>query len=194
MKKKSIYEDTLIMANSFERGDYLIQFLKNPDIKFNTKKSLFLDWYSVCDNTKAITSELINFLKIIKTKHVNLINKEYIDEFNDLPSKIKLYRGMSGTEYKTKLFGFSWTLSKETAEFFVTKYWRNIDVANEITKLVCSVIVNKSDIIGYDNSRNEKEIFCLLNDKQIHNIRIVNIYGKKSPTNRLHGGFGHKDI
>lgn len=78
----------------------------------------------------------------------------YDDSKKDLPDTFKIYRGMSQKEHESKIKGFSWTLSKERAEFFAHRFKQN-GVVEERE-------VNKKDIVCYIPDRNEEEIiyFC----------------------------------
>ena len=67
---------------------------------------------------------------------------------------------MTKEEFDSGNFGISWSLSKETAEFFAHKYWRNIDTKNSM-KVVKAKKVKKQDCIAYFNGRGEKEIILV---------------------------------
>ena len=102
---------------------------------------------------------------------INLTPEEQLYQYDNLPDKMVIYRGMSIIEYRSKNFGFSWTLSKEKAEFFAIKFGRNFDTAHD-EKLVCSISISKSDVIGYDNGRKEREVYFIPDKEQIKLIKI----------------------
>lgn len=83
-------------------------------------------------------------------------NKEYFmsmedrEVFKSLPDKITVYRGYQPRKNKG---GFSYTLSKEKAEWFAKRFGKDGKV---ITREV-----NKKDVFAYKNSRNEQEIIIL---------------------------------
>ena len=77
--------------------------------------------------------------------------KDFYDESKkDLSDTLKIYRGMSIKEYKSKKRGFSWTLSKEKAEFFAHRFKRN-GVVEELD-------VNKNDVVCFLPDRKEQEV------------------------------------
>ena len=80
------------------------------------------------------------------TKHL-FMSDEDRSFFNSLPETVTIYRGY--IEGKNKR-GFSYTLSKEKAEWFAKRYWNEGEVLTRT--------VNKSDIFAYTNERGEQEI------------------------------------
>jgi hypothetical protein len=67
--------------------------------------------------------------------------------YTALASRIKIYRGFRHINFKK---GFSWTLSKEKAQWFASRFGG--------TGKVTSKIVRKFDILGYLDGRGEQEI------------------------------------
>ena len=74
-----------------------------------------------------------------------------------LPDQITIYRGMTVNELIEKTVGFSWTLKKEIAEFFAYEYTRNFRT-NNLEKTVHEMTINKSEVMGFFNGREEFEI------------------------------------
>jgi hypothetical protein len=83
--------------------------------------------------------------------------KKYLD---NLPERIKIYRGMTEVELMKKEFGCSWTLKKEVALFFANDNRRNYDT-NHLKKVVHSLTINKKDVIAFLNGRQEYEIIYI---------------------------------
>lgn len=79
---------------------------------------------------------------------------------NNLPEKVKIYRGVTTDEIESKIFGISWSLRKEVAEFFAFKYRRNYDTSSSL-RTVIEIEVDKSEIIAYFQDREEEEIVYL---------------------------------
>lgn len=79
-----------------------------------------------------------------------------------LSEQITIYRGMTEAEFKSGNFGISWTLRKETAEFFAFTYWRN-RATNHLKKVVHELVINKSEVIAFFNERQEFEIIYISN-------------------------------
>jgi hypothetical protein len=73
-----------------------------------------------------------------------MMDEEDAKFFNELPNTITIYRG--GVDDK----GYSWTLDKEKAEWFASRF--NFDYE------VFEKTINKSDAIAYLSDRNESEI------------------------------------
>jgi hypothetical protein len=64
--------------------------------------------------------------------------------YNDLPSKFKIYRGISQNEHETKDFGISWSLSEEMAKKYV---YFNKNKVEEGKGGVIDTTVEKKDIL-----------------------------------------------
>jgi hypothetical protein len=78
--------------------------------------------------------------------------------FSALPEKVKIYRGMSLEESKSKEYKISWTLDKSVADIFVQ---RNSLLYKPKVFIVENLEVNKSDLLCYFNGRNEHEVIYL---------------------------------
>ncbi len=87
------------------------------------------------------------------------VGKDVCNTLSDLPEMITVYRG--GTED-----GFSWTLKKETAEWFSRRLRQEDDYLP-----VWEITIHKSQAIFYITDRNEEEIVWI--PKQIHLDRMV---------------------
>ena len=81
-------------------------------------------------------------------------------DFNNLPSKIKIYGTMTEMEARYLDWGVRWTLDKKIAEF-----WQDYKKHECITKGMPSIImeleINKSDAIAFFNDVNQKEIIYI---------------------------------
>lgn len=95
-----------------------------------------------------------------RPKREHLMNGEERKKFAALPERLRIYRGMTEEEYKSGVFGISWTLSEKVAKFFAEKYLRN-HATNRLPKTVHSIQVNKSDAIAFFNGREEDEIIYI---------------------------------
>lgn len=73
----------------------------------------------------------------------------------ELPSRFKIYRGMSKEEHVSTTKGISWTLSKEKAEFFANRFKRD-GVVEERN-------VDIEDIVCFLPNRNEQEVIYFEN-------------------------------
>jgi hypothetical protein len=90
----------------------------------------------------------------------SLMSKKELTALNNLPDKVKIYRGITTDEIDSKSFGLSWSLKKEVAEFFAFKYRRNYDTSSSL-KTVIEIEVDKNEIIAYFQDREEEEIIYL---------------------------------
>ena len=94
-----------------------------------------------------------------------MMNNDELEIFNNLPDKFKVYRGIneSGTENIAYDEGISWTLSKEKAKWFATRFTENKKpkvLELEVHKNT-PYPKNKGDnpkAVAYLNGRKEKEI------------------------------------
>lgn len=78
------------------------------------------------------------------------MSEEDRETFKNLPETITVYRGYVPRKNKG---GFSYTLSKEKAEWFAKRFGKDGKVIERT--------VNKKDIFAYKNDRNEQEIIIL---------------------------------
>jgi hypothetical protein len=90
----------------------------------------------------------------------SLMSKKEIKILNNLPDKVKIYRGVTTDEIENNDFGLSWSLNREVAEFFAFKYRRNYDTSSSL-KTVIELEVDKNEIIAYFHDREEAEIIYL---------------------------------
>lgn len=104
-------------------------------------------WFSFCDKDILMSKE----------------DSSYLDSLSDV---VTVYRGVSSDEYKN---GFSWTLSKEKAEWFATRL--EFDGCSPV---LYSFDVNKSDIVAYLSCRGEAEI--IIPPETLTNYKINCLY------------------
>jgi len=80
-----------------------------------------------------------------------------------LPNEITIYRAMTVNEFESGVFGVSWTLKKNIADFFSSTYVRNIDTYG-IKKTIVEKTISKDQIIAFFNDRDEFEIIHITGD------------------------------
>lgn len=95
--------------------------------------------------------------------YVKVLNKTFMGAqnaklFKELPNEMTIYRGTQ-TEYWQ---GFSWSLSKDKARWFANRYERSSN-----HPMLTTAKVNKEDILGYFDGRNEKEVVCHFNNAHV---------------------------
>jgi len=95
--------------------------------------------------------DLIDWMlcKMMDKKHI-FMKKGEMETYNNLPQKIKVYRGACKD-------GYSWTLSKEKAQWFCD---RNNKIFGDNSK-VMEKVVDKSQIFAFLNGRKEREVIIL---------------------------------
>ena len=116
--------------------------------------------YDCCDNLFDYRNDVKMSFRSEEPERQVLMNKKERDYLQNLPEQITIYRGMTEQEYKSGIFGVSWTLRYETAEFFAETYIRNF-ATNHLTKVVHELVVNKSEVIAFFNERKEFEIIYI---------------------------------
>lgn len=123
--------------------------------------NVFMYYYIRSDfSSKIISDEL--FINIVSCK----TDEEKIrtsDQISSLPEKIMVFRG-SGSKSNKK--GFSYTLSRQTANVFAFYYYKP---DSEENAYVITGVINKKDIIEYSDNlmENEVEIICRPQDVKI---------------------------
>lgn len=116
---------------------------------------------TILNDKPEIISSLINNKDRDLSLRINLMNKNEIEILNNLPDKIKIYRG-SDIKHKK---GFSWTIDINIAEKFAKRYENGF---------IYEMLIDKSEIIAYFDDRKEKEI--LIEYNSIKNIKTIKQY------------------
>lgn len=116
--------------------------------------------YEMSDNLNYYRYDLKLAFLADEPQRYSLMTKEELKYFDALPEQITIYRGMTENELMQKSFGCSWTLKKETAEFFAYTYQRNF-ATKHLKKVVHEMTINKSDVIAFLNNRDEFEIIYI---------------------------------
>jgi len=113
-------------------------------------------------NTRNYQKEIRELFSAKKENRIKLMTDTEIKELEELPAKIKVYRGMTEEEKDSGEYGISWSLKKEVAETFAFTYAHNYDSVGK-PKTVLELKINKSDVIAYLTDRQENEILYLHN-------------------------------
>jgi hypothetical protein len=130
-----------------------------PRVDFGTLAELFREVWTDsedCWRERDIILPLIQ--EILESGYKsNLFRSEDLHQFNDLPAKVKIYRGAK----RWNVAGMSWTLNRERAEFFAGQSNTN-GIAFQLGKsdlgFVMEKTVLKSRILFYTNERDEEEV------------------------------------
>lgn len=130
--------------------------------------------YKMSDNTY---DQKLNIVETFLEKEPNsemFMNSLERQKLASLPDKIKIYRGMTVGEFKSGIFGISWTLDPKVAHFFAFDYGRNFTTNGE-EKMIHEMIISKKNVFAYLASRNEEEIIYLnlKNAKELNDIDVL---------------------
>ncbi|MFY9465492.1 MAG: hypothetical protein WAP48_10395 [Sediminibacterium sp.] len=94
-----------------------------------------------------------------RPKREYLMSEEEHSLLNKLPQQVKIFRGGTLTEQKTKKYGISWTLNQQIATNFA-----NVKAIRDKKEMVViEKIIEKKDIIAFFTERNEDEIIYIGN-------------------------------
>lgn len=108
---------------------------ENPNDDINVPIRMIIKWFKEADKK-------------------SLMTKEELKVFNSLPDEFTIYRGVG---HKRKEKGLSWTLNKDTAEWFMNRYEGK-------NNHVLTAKVKKENCLAYFNSRGENEIVVDVNN------------------------------
>lgn len=168
IKKKEI-QDLLIYGSShlepidgLPLGVTIFQvFLSlKPILKGKLYWETLREAYTMSDNLYNYRYDLRAAFMSEEENRDSLMSKREIKILNNLPDKVKIYRGVTIDEIESNDFGLSWSLNREVAEFFAFKYRRNYDTSSSL-KTVIELEVDKNEIIAYFHDRGEEEIIYL---------------------------------
>ena len=151
-------EDELINKSSHDR--FACFYDLRHHLKGQDYWEVLINAYQCSDNTY---DQKLNILISFLAKEPNsemVMNSSEREKLALLPEKIKIYRGMTVSEFKSGIFGISWTLDPKVAHFFAFKYRRNFATNGE-EKMIHEMIISKKNVFAYLASRNEEEIIYL---------------------------------
>jgi hypothetical protein len=102
------------------------------------------------------------WIQMLKKADQKILMGEDYNVFSNFKDIVKVYRG---TQSLSSTNGLSWSLSKDTAKWFATRFGKNGKIQ--------SAEIPKKNIVAYFNVRDEKEV--VLNPKYLMNIEEENI-------------------
>lgn len=143
-----VFEEKLLNNKDFAKLIFSIHVMRNKNTNFVTLFGF---------------EEAINMYKYAKTPFVS---EDSLNEFNNLPTSLIIYRGISDVEENIARNGFCWTLDKKITNQFINPSGK--------TNYLFKGEIDKNNIYAYINTRFEQEI--IVNPKKIRNI--INIYGE----------------
>lgn len=105
-------------------------------------------WISVENINGNINVSQMEILKMLrKCNPKYLMGRENYEVYENLPDTFVVYRGLQENAQED---GLSWTLSKDVAEWFASRFENDGEIIEKI--------VHKTEVIAYFNDRDEKEI------------------------------------
>lgn len=155
--KKEEADHRLILTGSYDRFNELFNLLfSGIDIKEYAE--LVGEYFPMCDGLYEHQSRIRTVFAQVKNFKEQLMTKEELHVYNNLPDMVTVYRGCTVKESKrrTNYLGSSWTLDKNIAMKFAN---RNYPIG-ETTVLTATV--SKDRIISLFTGRGESE--CIIID------------------------------
>ncbi|MCQ2077804.1 MAG: hypothetical protein MJZ20_12400 [Bacteroidaceae bacterium] len=164
-------------ARSLRFKLFLIMYEYSKNMKTNSDLAyyVFREAYIMSDNIyRQIKEENSRWDNIIFLKnlgnqtffinHMQMLDEESFNIFQQLPERVIIYRGMSFRERFSKSLGISWTINKTEAEQYVFYKKNNSKWLGWVAE--CSI--SKFDIITIVGIKGEnKEILCAPNRESI---------------------------
>ncbi|HIG58677.1 MAG TPA: hypothetical protein EYQ21_04665 [Flavobacteriales bacterium] len=145
----------------YERPHRIDAFLEHiaPNLSFRTDEywdilsSLIVD----SENIWQWKSKYENLVINVDAEHARrMMDDEEREFFDNLPDEVTVYRG--ALEFKdgtSNIDGYSWSIARETAEFFANRF-----VRDGVTPVVVEGTVAKDKIRSYFSGRGENEIIA----------------------------------
>lgn len=138
--------------------DIIQDYLSNVDLA-ELLAYIWVDSEGTSQDPNCSLSQLIEWFTEADKKA--LMDDEDYQVFDTLPSEFSVYRGIS-THGNTN--GLSWTLNRETAEWFAKRF--SFDGGKGT---VIEATAKKEDVLAYFNDRNEQEI--VINPQKLVNVK-----------------------
>lgn len=105
-------------------------------------------WISVENINNNVNVSQMETLKMLrKCNQKYLMGQENYEVYENLPDTFTVYRGLQENAQED---GLSWTLSKDVAEWFASRFENDGEIIEKM--------VHKTEVIAYFNDRDEEEI------------------------------------
>lgn len=105
-------------------------------------------WISVENINNNVNVSQMETLKMLRNCNKKyLMGQENYEAYENLPDTFVVYRGLQENAQED---GLSWTLSKDVAEWFASRFENNGEIIEKT--------VHKTEVIAYFNDREEEEI------------------------------------
>jgi len=158
-KLKDTMRSRISQSNSIE--DIMALILKPSKISFlyllsengfpsNTCGNLLGGVWPLLENNDTQEQRIKNAMRkwLLAADKSSLMSSEDMKLFNNLPAEVEIYRG---SQLNEPAAGFSWSLSRDVAEWFATRF-------NSNNPIVYKTHISKKNIIAYIGIANEQEV------------------------------------
>ncbi len=103
-----------------------------------------------------------------------IIFKERIESnIDDLDEELTVYRGTRRKEYDAKVYGQSWSLSKEVAHKFAFSQYAHSEEYIGTRRVVLKANILRNDVLFYAKDDQHKEQEVIVESSEIHNIFLL---------------------
>jgi len=154
-----LIENKLIQVSSLERFITLYDLMSEVYDELSNEEytNLVVNAYVSSDDLYHYREEVESMFSDIKFNGLLSMSEDERKLYDSLPNYLTVYRGMTQLEAHSGDYGFSWSLSKEKAEYFAYTYGRNYSTAH-MPKTVVARNILKREIMTINSSRNEHEV------------------------------------
>lgn len=155
-KAESVHSITKLMCNKFLLVffKYIREYLDPEDYAAELREAWLMTEFPNADPNLSL-AEKVRFFR--KADPKLLMSKSDYARFLSLPDELVVYRGVNR---KGSYKGLSWTIDKERAEWFASRW--------EWNSAVYRATVAKADVLAYFGERSEEEI--VLDSRKLKNI------------------------
>ncbi len=84
-----------------------------------------------------------------------LMNEEEQQALNDMPARVRIFRGCDIDEYNTNVYGSSWTTQRSVADFFAWRFDKQ-----DSSRCVVSCTIDKAQVLAVFTGRKEHEVIA----------------------------------
>ena len=163
MMQTSVYDVYMIIRKSYRLT--FLKFIKEHLSRKDMSELLAHAWVSSENPNQDVNVPVKTSVKWFREADKKvLMTKEDYEYYQSLPQTITAYRGVAVGRNPN---GLSWTCNQKTAEWFANRFNRDGK-----SGYVQSVVVDKSCVLAYFNTRNEDELVLDILSKNI-SINII---------------------
>ena len=130
-------------------------FVESSDVPDEIYSEIAGDIFTDAENAHQNLEEWKRILRSPRVIQKSIMREEDYKLYEELPNDLVIYRGCVSKNEN----GLSWTLSKEKAEWFASRFGK--------TGHILEARIEKSNAIALLNHRNEQEIICYADPKYI---------------------------